>query len=242
MTEQQKHELELLKEVANEPYDNVKVKWSRLLKVLHLSNTYIPAIQEILKQGKWRSQPKPLTFVRKAAVRWAVRHGLADTRRKPGKEALTSEISSEREPFDDEYKLISELCDLQVQPKRERIADTLPAEVLNEHQEVDWERVAKLANLDPGERMVLDLKLMGLSFREAIGACLTAEDRNILNTAWRRFDRHKHVVKQALLTGKPQDILRKGSVPELELMFTEGEDGRLKIFFKKVVSKRLGDR
>jgi len=134
------------------------------------------------------------------------------------------------------------LCDLQVEPNRERIADILSAEVLNEHQEVDWEKVAKLANLDPGERIVLDLKLMGLSFREAIGACVTAEDRNILNTAWRRFDRHKHVVKQALLTGKPQHIMRKGSVPELELMFTEGEDGRLKIFFKKVVSKRLGDR
>lgn len=246
MTEQQKHELELLKALANKPYEKVKAKWSRLLKALHLSSTYVPAVQEILKQGKWRKQLKPVAYVRKAAVRWAVRHGLADIRRRPGRGARASRIS-EHESLDEEYKLISELCELEDQRKRQRIVDLLSVEVLNEEllntegltedEEVNWEKAATLANLDPGERIVLDLKLMGLSFREAIAACLTAEDRNILNTAWRRFDRHKNVVKQTLLTGKTQHIRRKGSVPELELMFTEGDDGRLKIFFKKVVRK-----
>jgi hypothetical protein len=240
MTEQQNRELELLKAVANESYEKAKAKWSRLLKALYLSPSFVPAIQEILKQGKWRNQPKPVAYVRKAAVRWAVRYGLVDIRRKAGKEVLA--IAGEHEPLEEEYKLISELCDFEDQRKHQQIlhllsAEVLNAEVMNEDEGVNWEKVTRLANLDPGERIVLDLKLMGLNWREAIAACLTAEDRKILNTAWRRFDRHKSVVKQALLTGKPQHSVRKTSVPDLELMFTEGDDGRLKIFLKKVGSK-----
>ena len=201
MTEPQKHELELLKGAANEPYEKGKGKWSRLLKVLQLSTAYVPAIQEILKQGKWQNQPNSIGYVRKAAVRRTVRHGLVEIRRKRGHEALPPEISSEHERLGEEYKLITELCDLD-QQKRQPLVRLLSQEVLNrevvkEAEEVDWERVARLANLDPGERIVLDLKLMGLKWREAIAACLTAADRSILNTAWRRFDRHKNVVKQA---------------------------------------------
>jgi len=242
MTEPQKHELELLKGAANEPYEKGKGKWSRLLKVLQLSTIYVPAIQEILKQGKWQNQPNPIGYVRKAAVRRAVRHGLVEIRRKRGQEALPPEISSEHELLAEEYRLITELCDLDNQQKRQPLVRILSQEVLNrevvrEAEEVDWEKVARLANLDPGERIVLDLKLMGLRWREAIAACLTAADRSILNTAWRRFDRHKNVVKEALLTGKVQHIVRKTSLPELELMFTEGEDGRVKIFFRKIGSR-----
>lgn len=237
MTQQQKHELELLKEQANEPYESVKPKWSRLLKALHLSKAYVPAIEEILKHGRWQNQLKPVAYLRKSAVRWAVRHGVTEIRRKRGQEALPPQVSRKQEPLGEERKLILELCELNDDPKGPPILHFLSAEVLNEHEEVNWEKVATLANLDPGERIVLDLKVMGLSWREAIAACLTAEDRKILNTAWRRFDRHKNVVKQALLSGKPQHILRKGSVPELELMFAEGEGGRLKIFFKEIVSK-----
>jgi hypothetical protein len=242
MTEPQKHELELLKGAANEPYEKGKGKWSRLLKVLQLSTIYVPAIQEILKQGKWQNQPNPIGYVRKAAVRRAVRHGLVEIRRKRGQEALPPEISSEHERLGEEYKLITELCDLDNQQKRQPLVRILSQEVLNrevvrEAEEVDWEKVARLANLDPGERIVLDLKLMGLRWREAIAACLTAADRSILNTAWRRFDRHKNVVKEALLTGKAQHVVRKISLPELDLMFTEGEDGRVKIFFRKAGSR-----
>ncbi|HKT48995.1 MAG TPA: hypothetical protein VJV96_01795 [Candidatus Angelobacter sp.] len=242
MSEQQKRELELLKAVADEPYENAKVKWNRLLKALHLSRTYVPGIKEILTHGKWRNQPGPVAYVRKAAVHWAVRHGLADIRRKPGKEVPTAWTSSEHDSFDEEHRLISELCEVEDQRKPQRLVhllsqEVLDREVLSEAEAVDWEKVATLAILDPGERIVLDLKLIGLSWREAIAACLAAEDRKILNTAWRRFDRHKGSVKQALLTGRPQHILRKGSVPGLELMFTEGEDGRLKIFFKRVRSR-----
>ena len=167
MTEPQKHELELLKGAADEPYEKGKGKWSRLLKVLQLSTIYVPAIQEILKQGKWQNQPNPIGYVRKAAVRRAVRHGLVEIRRKRGQEALPPEISSEHERLGEEYKLITELCDLDNQQKRQPLVRILSQEVLNrevvrEAEEVDWEKVARLANLDPGERIVLDLKLMGV--------------------------------------------------------------------------------
>jgi hypothetical protein len=239
MTEPGKQELELLKAVANEPYEKGKAKWNRLLKALHLSNAYVPAIQEVLRQRGWQNQTNPVSYVRKAAVRWAVRHGLAEIRRKSSKEAPASEISSIREdhPSSEEDKLISELCQFDDQRRDQPIADLLSADVMNEDAEVNWEKVAQLASLDPGEKIVLDLKLMGLSWRDAIAACLTTEDRTILNTAWRRFDRHKNVLKQVLLTGKHQHIRRTASVPALELMFSEGEDRRLRIFFKRVISR-----
>jgi hypothetical protein len=240
MTELRKHELELLKAAANQPYEKGKAKWNRLIKVLHLPVKWVPGIQETLRQGKWRNQTSPIAYVRKAAARWAVQNGLVEIRRKPGKEVLASELNSKRSEDDaltEEHKVISELCQFEAQLKWEAIADRLSPEVVDEHQEVNWEKVAKLANLDAGERVVLDLKLLGLSWRDSIGACLIPEDRTILNTAWRRFDRHKNVMKQALLTGKHQHTRRIASVPDVELMFTEGDSGRLKIFFRRAASK-----
>lgn len=245
MTEPQKYELELLKAAAHERYEKGKGPWSRLLKALYLSPTYVPAVQEILRQGKWRNQTSPIAYVRKASVRWAVQHGLAEIRRKSRTHIPISEInakSGERDVMREEYRLISELCQFDDGQEGEQIVDRLSPEVLNEHRELDWERAAKLANLDSGEKLVLDLKLMGLSWRDSVAACLTHEDRTILNTAWRRFDRHKDLLKQVLLTGKAQELRRTASVPELELMFTEGEDRRLKIFFKKSVSPKRRTR
>jgi hypothetical protein len=168
-----------------------------------------------------------------------VRHGLAEIRRTSGKEAPASEINSMREDHSrsEEDKLILELCQFDNQRKDEPVVGRLSADVMNEDAEVNWEKVAHLADLDSGEKIVLDLKLMGLSWRDAIAACLTAEDRTILNTAWRRFDRHKKVLKEALLTGKHQHVRRTASVPALELMFSEGEDQRLRIFLKRIISR-----
>lgn len=239
MTQPQKYELELLKAAAHERYEKGKGKWSKLLKALHLSPTYVPAIEEILGQGKWRNQTNPIAYVRKAAVKWAVQHGTVEIRRKGSKDAPTAEIKpgGRDAALTGDYKLISELCQFGDEEKGKGIVDRLSPEVVNEHREVNWEKVAKLANLDSGERLVLDLKLMGLSWRDSIAACLTYEDRTILNTAWRRFDRHEDLLKQVLLTGRAQQIRRTASVPELELMFTEGEDQRLKIFFKRAGSR-----
>ena len=238
MTEPQKYELELLQAAAHERYEKGKGKWSRLLKALYLSSTYVPAIQEILSQGKWQNQINPIAYVRKAAVRWALQQGLAEIRRKSSKHVSTSEISGESDTLKEEHRLISELCQFGDEQEQQQIVDQLSPEVVNEHREVNWERAANLANLDSGEKLVLDLKLMGLSWRDSVAACLTHEDRTILNTAWRRFGRHKDLLKQVLLTGKAREIRRTASVPELELMFTEGEEQRLKIFFKRAASRK----
>jgi hypothetical protein len=240
MTQPKKYELELLKAAAHERYEKGKGKWSRLLKALYLSPTYVPAIQEILGQAKWRNQTNPIAYVRKAAVKWAVQHGIVEIRRKSSKDASTYEINregGERDTVAQEYRLISELCQFGEEQEDQQIVDRLSPGVVNEHREVNWEKAANLANLDPGEKIVLDLRLMGLRWRDSVAACLTHEDRTILNTAWRRFDRHKDLLKQVLLTGKAQEIRRTASVPELELMFTEGEEQRLKIFFKKSASR-----
>lgn len=239
MTQSQKYELELLKAAAHERYEKGKGKWSRLLKVLYLSPIYVPAIQEILGQGKWRNQTNPIAYVRKTAVKWTVQHGTVQIRRKGSKDAATAEIKSvgREDALSGDYKLISELCQFGDEQEGQQIVDQLSPEIVNEHREVNWEKAAKLANLDSGERLVLDLKLTGLSWRDSIAACLTYEDRTILNTAWRRFDRHEDLLKQVLLTGRAQQMRRTASVPELELMFTEGEDQRLKIFFKRAGSR-----
>lgn len=245
MTEPQKYELELLKAAAHERYEKGKGKWSRLLKALYLSPTYVPAIQEVLAQGEWRNQTNPIAYVRKASVRWAVQHGLAEIRRKSSRHQWTSEVHPTRSEADalvEEYRLISELCQLGDEHEGQQIVNRLSPEVVNEHREVNWEKAAKSANLDSGEKIVLDLKLMGLSWRDSVAACLTHEDRKILNTAWRRFDRHKDLLKQVLLTGKAQEIRRTASVPELELMFTEDEDQKLKIFFKRAASQKRHTR
>ncbi len=113
MTQSQKYELELLKAAVQERYDESKGKWRRLLKALYLSPTYVPAIQEILGQGKWRNQTNPIAYVRKAAVKRAVQRGIVDTRRKSSRHVLTPEIypkGSEGNPLKEDYRLISELC------------------------------------------------------------------------------------------------------------------------------------
>lgn len=232
MIQSQKYEMELLKAAAHERYEKGKNKWSRLLKALYLSPAYVPAIQEILRHGKWRNQTNPIAYVRKAAVKWAVQRGMVEIRRKSSRHG-----ASEGDALKEEYRLVSELCQFGDGQEAQQIVDRLSPEVVNEHGEVNWEKAANLANLDPGEKIVLDLRLMGLSWRDSVAACLTHEDRTILNTAWRRFDRHKDLLKQVLLTGKAQEIRRTASVPELELMFTESQEQRLKIFFKKAASR-----
>lgn len=212
------------------------------MRALHLAPSYVPAIQEMLRDSRWKEKSNPIGYVRNGAVRWAVRHGLVDARRKPGKEVLASELNftdGGGEPLGHDDVLGFALCQFDDAPVRESIVDYLPAEVVDEfHEEVNWEKVAELAGLDTGERMVLDLRLMGLGWRDALEACLTEDDRTILHSAWRRFDRHKEVLKQVLLTAKPHRARRlEGAGEEYELMFTETEEGRLKIFFKKLVSK-----
>lgn len=242
MAEQTNNEVELLRAVANTGFEDCKPEWKKLLRALHLGPAYIPGIQEMVYDTRWRERPNPLAYVRKGAVRWAIRHGLVDVRRKSNKEVLAGELDyrdSDGQPLGHDDKLGLALYQFDEGHPRHSIVDYLPAEVLDGlNEEVLWDKVADLADLDAGERIVLDLRLMGLGWRDAMEACLTEEDRKILHSAWRRFDRHKGVLKRVLTTGKPHRIKRiEAPSANLELMFAEAEEGSLKIFFKKVVSK-----
>ena len=82
------------------------------------------------------------------------------------------------------------------------ITNRLPRAVLDKNLEVKWDHVADMAQMDAGERIVLKLRLSGLERDVALAACYTEEDRKILQAAWKRFDRHKDLFKQVLMSGK----------------------------------------
>ena len=88
------------------------------------------------------------------------------------------------------------------------ITNRLPSSVLDKNLEVKWDHIADMAKMDSGERIVLKLRLNGLERDLALAACYTSEDRKILQAAWKRFDRHKELFKQVLMSGKPVSSMR----------------------------------
>jgi len=74
----------------------------------------------------------------------------------------------------------------------------LPRAVLDKNLEVKWDRVADMAQMDSGERIVLRLRLLGLERDAALATCYTDDDRKILQAAWKRFDRHKRFVQRSI--------------------------------------------
>jgi hypothetical protein len=74
---------------------------------------------------------------------------------------------------------------------------------------IDWDRTAELAGLDAGERIVLDLQLMGLGRERALSLCYTDDDRKLLQAAWKRFVRHKEALRG--LYCQARDIKAEGS-------------------------------
>ena len=65
-----------------------------------------------------------------------------------------------------------------------------------------WEKVAECANLDKGERKILELRLTGFT-REIVlqRFAENEEERRKLQAAWRRLDRHMDRVR-AVLSGQ----------------------------------------
>jgi hypothetical protein len=108
--------------------------------------------------------------------------------------------------------------------------------------------------MDSGERIVLQLRLRGLERDVALSACYTDEDRKLLQAAWKRFDRHKDLFKQVLMSGKslankrpnrvpatnpPNDT--PGATPQMEMVLIQLPQGGMKISFRKCVAKKSGD-
>src|SRR4029077_19389776 len=130
--------------------------------------------------------------------------------------------------------------------------DRVPDALIDENLEIDWDRVGELAAMDAGERIVLDLQRIGFGRDSALQACRTDDDRKLLQAAWKRFDRHRDTLKTLLSGGKARPAegrrrirqshqvrLTQGKPEsELELIFIETPEGRLKISFQKYVPER----
>jgi hypothetical protein len=125
------------------------------------------------------------------------------------------------------------------------IGNRLPESVMDENLEVEWDRVAQLAGMDAGERIVLTLQRIGLGRRAALATCFTEDDRRLLEAAWKRFDRRKDTLKEVLLSGKAMParqahgarLTAEDPLSQLELIFIELPEGGMKISFKKYVPK-----
>src|ERR1051326_3803318 len=72
--------LDVLSVVASQPFEACEAQWKEVLRRLRLGVLYVPAIQTVLNEGRWKSAPEPIAYVRKSAVRAAVRLGIVDIR------------------------------------------------------------------------------------------------------------------------------------------------------------------
>ncbi|HET9836941.1 MAG TPA: hypothetical protein VFR84_01820 [Candidatus Angelobacter sp.] len=237
--------LELLSRIAAQPFEACEAEWKEVLGGLRLGLIYVPAIQTVLKEGRWKEAPNPAAYVRKAARRAAVRLGLVDRRPQRDREVLACELKYEDEQgqaLGHDDRLGTALHRHKEKYGRVYAGDAHWAEnrvhmgVYTEEPEIDWERVGDLAGLDAAERLVMELQLAGFGRDTALGACLTDRDRRYLQAAWKRYERDRQRLSRALQTGKPRRARKTQTQwPELELIFVVTDEGELKISFKKVV-------
>lgn len=237
--------------VAIKPYEQCEQAWSRVLRSLRLQVAFIPAIQMILQQGRWRVQPNPAAYIRKAAIRCAIRgHMIELPVQHSSKEVLASDLSYRDAdgnllPHDERLDMATVRYEEKFGSYYEYDDDVSPSDRVSqdlideEIAGIDWERTAELAGLDAGERFVLDLRLiLGIGREQALSICLTEVDRKVLQAAWKRFERHQEALKKVLLSGESHKSRRINvDHPEegLELAFVQMSDGSLKISSVKLV-------
>ena len=263
-------EIDLLTALSTQPFSACEDQWKQLLHRLFLPLSHIPAIQSVLEKGRWKSQPDPMAYVRKSSLRCAVRLGIVDVRRN-SREVLASDLSfkdadGKSLSHDDRLGTALHRHDEQFRTglgaqrgdiyDEDDITDRLPSSIKDENLEVKWEQVADMAQMDSGERIVLQLRLRGLERDFALATCYTDEDRKILQAAWKRFDRHKKLFKEVLMSGKslankrppsvqnqPADRVHAtnppndtpGATPQLEIVLIQLPQGGMKISFRKCV-------
>jgi len=251
-------EIDLLTALSTQPFSACEDQWKQLLHRLFLPLSHIPAIQSVLEKGRWKSQPDPMAYVRKSSLRCAVRLGIVDLRRNYRREVLATDLNfkdADGKSLTNDDRLGTALhrrgeefrtglgADHSSIYDEDDIINRLPGSLLDKNLEVKWERVADMAQMDSGERIVLELLRKGLGRRGALAACYTEEDRKLLEAAWRRFDRKKEALKGVLQSGKAiptrQQGLNAGDQPrgEVEMVLIEIPGGGMKISFRKRVAK-----
>jgi len=221
-------EIDLLTTLSTQPFSACQSQWEQLLRRIFLPMSFVPAIQAVLEKGRWRRQPNPMAYVRKGSLRSAVRLGIVDVRRNSRREVLATDLNfagfhfkdSEGKSLNHDDRLGTALSRRDEQFRtglgadhgsiydEDDIINRLPGSLLDKNLEVKWDRVAEMAKMDSGERIVLKLRLSGLERNVALAACYTDDDRKILQAAWKRFDRHKELFKHVLMSGKPVSSVR----------------------------------
>jgi hypothetical protein len=263
-------EIDLLTTLSTQPFSDCQSQWEQLLRRLFLPMSFVPAIQSVLEKGRWKSQPDPMAYLRKGSLRCAVRLGIVDVRRNVRREILATDLSfkdadGKSLTHDDRLGTALHRHDEQFRTglgaergaiyDEDDITNRLPSSVLDKNLEVKWDHVADMAQMDPGERIVLQLRLRGLERDVAFAACYTEEDRKLLQAAWKRFDRHKDLFKQVLMSGKSLAHKRPqthpanrvpatnptndtpGATSQLEMILIELQGG-MKISFRKCVPEK----
>ena len=85
-------EIELLDVVGTKRFEACETEWRELLGRLRLGLSYVPAIETVVRQGQWKSRPNPMAYVRKGAVRCAVRMGIVDIQPRQNVEVLACDL------------------------------------------------------------------------------------------------------------------------------------------------------
>jgi hypothetical protein len=243
------HANRLLETIAGKSYEECEPEWKEFLRLVRLQVSFVPAVQIILRQGRWRNQPNPLAYVRKGAIWCAIREGMVDvpqggasrevlasdlTYRDPNGDLLPHDERLDMAVVDYEERFGSRYYEGYSSPL-ERVSHSLAPE---DTMGVDWDQAADLAGLDAGERLVLDVRRFGVSREHALSICYTELDRKLLQAAWKRFERHRTTLKRVLLSGvahKSRRIRQVCGEDGLEPVFVEMPDHSLKISFQKVV-------
>ncbi|HEY5029374.1 MAG TPA: hypothetical protein VIK39_13270, partial [Candidatus Angelobacter sp.] len=178
-------EIELLTTLSTQPFSACEDQWQQLLRSLYLPIGYVPAIQSVLEKGRWKTQPDPMAYVRKSSLRCAVRLGILDIRPNRRREILATDLhfkDSDGKPLGHDDRLGAALHRHDEQFRtgfgaesgsiydEDDITDRLPGSVLDKNLEVKWDRVADMAQMDAGERIVLKLRLSGLERDTALAA------------------------------------------------------------------------
>lgn len=241
---------ELLEIITFRQYEECEQEWKKVLSQLRLQVAFIPAVQTILKQGHWREKPNVAAYIRKGAYRCAIRSGIVDLPKSHNSnEMLVSDLNyrdasgnllphDERidraiTEYDEKYGVYNDYEDSSA------VDQVSPQLMDDEAEEINWERVADLAGLDAGEKMVLELRLVfGIGREQALSICHAETDRKLLQAAWKRFERHQDSLKKVLRSGKPHKsrrINKKHAEDDLELVLIKMPDETLKISFVKLV-------
>jgi hypothetical protein len=217
MTEDKRAELiTIFEAAAGMPIKGHDTEWLRLLDLLKLPGFLIPAVKEALKQGRWRQSRNPRAYIKIVAQREALGMGLVDYADDPntvtadaGGQPLELDVlafaangfgpiktssgawhqgSGE---FSDDYQNDYNEFGEHLTTLLERLGQRIPRELRKpETDRPDWVKIAELAELDEGERLVLTCRLWGISRDVAIAGQAAEEDKRWIQAAWKRFDRN----------------------------------------------------